>query len=144
MYLKVGKAQVTKNRKGIAALWQKIPDSWVNLNDYMTNDEYNREHVLKVCDGKDGPKNPCGAVGCFAGWNWMYHPNQNWCRKHKIQIDSIMNLNIYLGVQHDGHGLWYSRQVGHITHRQEVDERIATLLRMDIYDEPQGAWAPMR
>lgn len=137
MYLKVSKAQVTKNRKGIQAMWHNIPQGWVNLNDYLTNDQYDRPHLLKVCDG---PNNPCGAVGCFAGWNWVYHPYQNWCRKHKIQIDSVMNLNIYLGLQYDGHSLWQSRQNREITQREEVNNRLARLLTMDIYDKPQEAW----
>jgi hypothetical protein len=144
MYLRVGKAQVTKNRKGIAELWSRINPQWVDLNDYLCNDKDSRRHLLKVCDGKDGPNNPCGAVGCFAGWNWTYHPYQNWCRKHKIQIDSVSNLNIYLGVKHDSHGLWHSRHMDlDMSHMEEVRLRLVNLLKMDIYDEAQEAWKPL-
>jgi hypothetical protein len=139
MYLKVNTAQVTKNRNGIVAMWENIPEEWVDLNTYLRDGHYPMRHLLTICDGKDGPNNPCGAVGCFAGWNWTYHPYQNWCRKHKIEIDFIVNLDIYLGLQIGRHTLWMSRENRESPQREEVNNRLARLLIMDIYDHPQWA-----
>lgn len=147
--LNVSAAQVRKNRRGIAEMWERIPAKWIELDTFLASDEHNpkdlddgeysRTDLVKMCDGKDGPHNECGAVGCFAGWNWTYHPYQTWCRRHKLTIASTTNLSIYLGLQVSDHGLFDGRHNRHLkqSEQDEVKDRVKELLRMSIFEDVQ-------
>lgn len=145
--IKVADAQVVKNRKGFKAMWRKIPASWIYLDSYLssreidpraTNGRYSREVLAQKCDGVGGPHNPCGAVGCFAGWGWTYHPYQLWCKRHRVKVTSSRNLGVWLGIGTERHELFSARQdAGTKTERQEVLDRIKILMKMPIYEYEQ-------
>tara|TARA_R110000772_G_scaffold267971_3_gene393562 strand:+ start:6778 stop:7227 length:450 start_codon:yes stop_codon:yes gene_type:complete len=124
-------AQAKKNREGIQELWKRIPTKWIDLDTYLGvhgDRSISRDKLVVECDGKDGPHNTCGAVGCFAGWNWTYHPYQQWCKRNKVEITSVYTLDIYLGLHQHCHRLWASRQDHEITVRAEVKQRISKLM----------------
>jgi len=130
----VSEKQVLKNRQGIKDLWKRIPAKWVNLDTFFrVEGESDKSKIARMCDGKDGPHNECGAVACFAGWSWTYHPYQQWCNRNQYQIASTKNLSIYLGLDNDDHMLFTGRQnEGWQTRKQEVKQRIKTLMSMPI------------
>ena len=138
-FMNVSAAQVQKNRQGIKAMWKKIPDKWLNLGAYFVvgGSEAPRHRLLKECDGKGGPHNTCGAVGCFAGWNWTYHPYQAWCKRNKLTIGCTENLDVYLGLRQGGHSLWRGRLDYQITQREEVGQRLKELSKAKVYEVVQ-------
>ena len=144
MRLQVSAKQVQKNREGIKAMWKKIPSKWVELDTFIASNQpspsghdYIRSELVKICDGKGGPHNPCGAVGCFAGWNWMYHPYQAWCNRRKLMIANTRNLSVYLGLEVGEHRYFNGRNQRHMTEKQEVNARIKELMKENIIDYPQ-------
>ena len=145
MRIQVSAKQVQKNREGIKARWKKIPAKWVELDTFIastklnpvTGMEYGRPTLVKICDGKTGPHNPCGAVGCFAGWNWMYHPYQAWCRRNSLTIPTTVNLSVYLGLQVAQHSYFAGRDRRDMTEKQEVNVRIKGMMKELIVDYPQ-------
>ena len=151
MHLLVSEAQVRKNRLGIQTMWKKIPKAWVDLGVYLEvlyddglveapEIRKKKETALVLaCDGKDGPHNPCGAVGCFAGWNWTYHPYQQWCTRQKLVINSVVNLSIWLGLDWVNHDFFDMAHMEDLSPRAEVNHRIKLLLRMPIETTPQKA-----
>jgi len=124
--------QVLKNRAGITKMWKKIPKSWIDLDTYLCAMGIGSEEVLRICDGPKGPKNECGAVGCFVGWNCTYHPYQRWCKTRGLKIRSESNMSIFLGLKM-GHDLFLPRTDTNIAQEQEVTQRITQMNRMSIY-----------
>ena len=141
--MKLTEKQVRKNRAGIKAMWKRIPSKWIYLDAFLFSQQinlrsqtrqYSREELAKKCDGPDGPKNPCGAVGCFAGWGWTYHPYQTWCSRNKLAVSSTTNLGVWLGLHNGKHELFTSRlNAGSQTQRQEVQGRIKSMMFMDVH-----------
>lgn len=141
----VSAAQVKKNRKGIAKLWEIIHPVWVDLDDFIwipreRNDRTTctHEETVRKVSGKQGPKNECGATGCFAGWNWTYPPYQRWCRKHLMRVASTQNLSIYLGLHDHEHSFFStSDNISGLSEYEEVQQRIKDLLVYPIYGDDQ-------
>lgn len=153
----VTEKQVLKNRAGITEMWKtKIKPSWVDLDTILEAPDPNdktdligEEVLAHKCDGKGGPTNTCGAVGCFAGWNMTYHPYQQWCRRVNLDITSFDSLSVYLGLPHfdaldvktlthhddvpDWHDLFSERENYSISQWKEVNHRIKKMNKMDVY-----------
>jgi hypothetical protein len=145
MFLRVTKKQALKNRQYIKALWTRVKPQWVHLDTFFrgyTDDTRDMRpgQLAAVCDGKNGPHNTCGAVACFAGWNWTEHHYQNWCRKHGLEVGSTTNLDIWLGLKHDTHSYYDSRTNEEVTEYKEAKLRLKQLLKEPVYDNPQPAW----
>ena len=143
MELKVTKSQALKNRQYIKELWKKVKPAWVDLNEYLVSldpqlEDCDDEELAIKCDGKNGPTNTCGAVGCFAGWNWTSYHYQQWCRRNSLDIANTDNLNVWLGLEAGSNHFWEPRMHPTMTQHQEVKDRLKALLKMPVYTETQS------
>jgi hypothetical protein len=146
-FLKVSAMQVQKNREGIRDMWKKIPGKWIELDTFLYSHQYDpdgtqrtRHELAKICDGKGGPHNTCEAVGCFAGWNWTYHPYQNWCKRHDLLLGSTANLAVFLGLEHQNHPLFDGRHHYDMSQNKDVTSRIKDMMDMPVYPEAQPVY----
>ena len=145
MRLHVSAKQVQKNREGIKQMWKGVPGEWIELDTYIASNALNDEGVplsraalVELCDGPDGPHNTCGAVGCFAGWSWMYHPYQAWCRRNGVTIACTANLSVYLGLEVNGHAYFTGRDYRcEMSQKKEVTQRINELMHDEIVEYSQ-------
>lgn len=140
--LTVPVAQAHTHRMMAIAHWQQVRREWVNLDLLLSHEPMvSLESTARRC-AQTYPRltNPCGIVGCLAGWLWTCRPYQLWCDKHELNLASTVNLAAWLGVLSSpdtARGFWGGRKFAStLSPHAEATGRLRDLVSCSVYDRP--------
>ena len=136
-------------RRAARKFFESIPDSQVDLADWVREDHY-AEHFQLSVEGAI----QCGSVACLAGWLFIMPEYRAWCLQRGHVAATPNALKEWLGIEHrinEAHdvfnspfvcrysGLYDDPNAGNLSDKEIAEERLTLLINEAIEAARGGA-----